>query len=254
MRNIALKLSFDGTDFHGYQIQKNAHTIESEITNALKKLTNENIKIVGCGRTDSGVHAYEYFINFKTESKIPVEKFPDAINANINSDISIIKAYIMPDNFHARFSTIKKTYVYRILNRKARDPFEKRFSHKYGGEIDFSKIEQGAKEFIGTHDFSSHKSKGTETKTSIRTIFDCYATKNQDIIEIYITADGFLYNMARTISGTLLDCGTGKTNLEEIKQILESLDRKKAGPTLPANGLFMKKTIYKEEFNEYYWF
>lgn len=244
MRNIKLILSFDGTDFHGYQIQKNAHTIEAELTHAISKITNEDIKIIGCGRTDSGVHAYEYVVNFKTNSKISLEKFPLAINGNINKAISVSCAFEENDDFHARFSTKKKTYVYRILNSKIANPFENRYSYRYGGELDTQKMKQACEKFVGTHDFSSHKSLGTETKTSVRTLFECFIEIKGEIIEITMTADGFLYNMARTIAGTIIKCGSCEIDPQSIDDILSSKDRTKAGPTLPSNGLFMKKTIY----------
>lgn len=244
MRNIVLKIAFDGTDFHGWQIQKNAYTIEEEITKVLQKLTKEEIKIYGCGRTDTGVHALEYILNFKTNSNIPIEKLPDAINSNMHKDISVYEAREENDEFHSRFSAKSKTYVYRIINSKHSIPFENRFAYKYGGKLDIKEMEKACKEFIGEHDFASHKSKGTETKTTIREMYDCKIVQKDDIIEIEMTANGFLYNMARTIAGTILDCGIGKIKSEDIKGILKSKDRTKAGATLVAKGLFMKKTIY----------
>lgn len=244
MTNIKLTLAFDGSDFCGYQIQANAHTIEAELTNAISKITNEKIKIVGCGRTDSGVHAYEYIVNFKTNSNIPIEKLPLAINGNIDKAICVTKAEIVPDDFHARFSVKKKTYVYRILHSKFELPFERFYAYKYGGELSIEAMKEACTFFEGTHDFTSHKSLGTDTKTSVRTMFDCHIECKADIIEIYMTADGFLYNMARTIAGTILNCGSEKILPQDIPEILQNKDRKKAGATLPAHGLFMKYTQY----------
>lgn len=244
MRNIKLLLAFDGTNFSGYQIQENAHTIEAEITSAIEKITREKTKITGCGRTDSGVHAYEYIINFKTNSNIPCEKLPLAINSSVDKAISIISADECDMDFHARFSVLKKTYVYRILNCKIENPFERLYAYKYGGNLDIDSMKKACTFFEGTHDFSSHKSQGTQTKTSIRTIYNCNLVQKGDIIEIEMTADGFLYNMARTISGTILNCGNGKIDPCDIPYILEKKDRKLAGATLPAHGLFMKKTQY----------
>ncbi|MFI3115719.1 MAG: tRNA pseudouridine(38-40) synthase TruA [Clostridia bacterium] len=245
MRNIKLTLSFDGTDFSGYQIQANAHTIEAEIKNSLAHITKEDISIVGCGRTDSGVHAYKYIINFKTNSNISLEKFPLAINGNINKAIVVEKAEECDMDFHARFCVLEKTYVYRILNSKTNIPFERLYTYKYGGELDCEKMSKACEKFVGTHDFTSHKSLGTETKDSIRTIYYCNLERKDDIIEISITANGFLYNMARTIAGTILECGKGKIEPCDIEKIIESKDRRKAGATLPAHGLFMKEIKYK---------
>lgn len=244
MRNIRLTLAFDGSNFHGYQIQKNAHTIEAELMHAITKITQEDVKIIGCGRTDTGVHALSYTVNFKTNSKISVEKFPTAINGNIHSDIAVVKAEEAPDDFHARFSAREKTYVYRILNSKIPNPFLDKHVHRYGGKLDYSKMQSACGFFIGEHDFSSHKSLGTETATSIRNMIDCYITKNDDLIEIYMTANGFLYNMARTIAGTILCCGNGSINPLDIPCIIESKNRELAGATLPARGLFMMGTKY----------
>ncbi len=244
MRNIKITFSFDGSDFHGYQIQPNAHTIESEITNALMKITKEDIKLIGCGRTDAGVHALKYIANFKTNSKITCDKLPIALNSNISDTISISLAEDVSEDFHSRYCVLKKTYVYRIHNSKIRQPFIDKYVYKYGGELDFELMKQASKEFIGTHDFSSHKSLGTETKTSVRTMFDCNIEKIGDIIEITMTADGFLYNMARTIAGTILFCGQKKINPNDIAFILENKDRKLSGPTLQAKGLFMKDIEY----------
>lgn len=244
MKNIRLTMSFDGTDFHGYQIQPNADTIEEELKKVISKLTKENIKIIGCGRTDAGVHAYDYTANFKTNSNIPMEKLPIAINSNIVESISIKKAQIVDDDFHARYSAKTKTYVYRICNNKIISPFDVRYACKHGGTLDIKQMEKACKMFVGTHDFDSHRSVGTDIKNTIRTMQECYLEQNGDILQICMTANGFLYNMARTISGTILYCGMGKIAPQDIHKILESKDRTKAGPTLEAKGLFMKTTTY----------
>lgn len=244
MKNIKLTMSFDGTNFSGYQIQANAHTIEAELTQAIRKITKESIKIIGCGRTDSGVHAYEYIVNFKSNTNIPMQKLPIAINSNTNEAICVEKAEICDDDFHARFSVLEKTYVYRILNSKINNPFERFYAYKYGQPLDIEAMKKACEKFVGTHDFTSHKSLGTDTKTSIRTMFDCHLEKKGNILEIHMTADGFLYNMARTIAGTILNCGNCKISYTDIDDILQSKDRTRAGATLPAHGLFMKYTKY----------
>lgn len=247
MRNIKLELSYDGTSFHGFQIQQNAHTIEAEITNALRIVLHEDIKIIGCGRTDTGVHALHYVVNFETSTNITAEKLVLAINSQLNRAISVFKASDVHEDFHARYDIAEKTYVYRILNSKIRDPFIDNFVYRYGGELDVKKMKQACVYFKGKHDFSSHKSQGTDTKTSVRTMYDIKVTQEGHIIEIEMTANGFLYNMARTIAGTILECGTSKIKPANVPQILLSKNRINAGATLPAKGLFMKHTKYKGE-------
>lgn len=245
MKNIRLDLSYDGTEFHGFQIQQNAHTIEAELQNALRVLTHEDIKIIGCGRTDAGVHALHYVVNFHSDTNIPLDKLVLAINSHIHKSISVFRASYVSNDFHARFDILEKTYVYRILNSKIRDPFANRYVHRFGGELDIIKMREACSFFIGTHDFASHKSLGTPTKDDIRTIIDMKINEIGNIIEIEMTADGFLYNMARTIAGTILDCGTSKIEPIQILDILASKNRSFAGATLPACGLFMKNTVYK---------
>lgn len=248
MRNIALKLSYDGSDFHGWQTQANSTSVQSTLITAASSLFNEDVKIVGCGRTDSGVHAKKYFASVRTTSGIPAEKIPYALNSLLPSSISVMNASDVSDDFHPVHSCVKKEYSYFLYTDKVRNPFfEKRMLH-YRFPFDFDNVCKAASHFIGTHDFSAVRSLGTPVKSTVRTVFSCDVLKNDNIITIKISANGFLYNMARAITGTLLDVASGKISPEDIPNILKSGDRNRAGATAPAYALYMTDVVYPPEF------
>ena len=249
MRNIALVLSYDGRNYHGWQSQTNAVSIQDTLTAATSSLFNENVKITGCGRTDSGVHAKYYVATTRTTSAIPTKKIPFALNSILPSDIAVKNAIEVEDDFHPVHSCIEKEYTYYIYTNQLRDPFLDKTMLHYRHPIDIYKMRTASAYFIGTHDFSSMRSLGTPVKSTVRTIYKCDITKNSNIISIAISANGFLYNMARTIVGTLLDVASGKTPPNDIKSILSNGDRALAGATAPAHALFMTKVIYPEKYN-----
>lgn len=249
MRNIALVLSYDGTNYHGWQSQSNATSIQDTLTNAASSLFNEQVKITGCGRTDTGVHARKYVATTRTNSKIPTKKIAYALNSMLPNDIAIKDAIDVDDDFHPVHSCIEKEYTYYIYTDKLRDPFLDKTMLHYRYPIDIEKLHIAAKQFIGTHDFSAMRSLGTPVKSTIRTIYKCDVLKNSNIITIVISANGFLYNMARTIVGTLLDVSAGKTAPEDIKTILIKGDRSLAGATAPAHALFMTDVKYPKKYN-----
>ncbi len=246
-RNIAIKLSYDGSNYHGWQIQKNDITVGETVQNALALAVGHPVKLVGCGRTDAGVHALRYCANFMTTSKIPTEKIPLAVNTRLPSDIAVSMAVEAEPEFNAIGSCIKKEYVYRILNSRIRAPFLHDRVCFYPSPIDFEKLERACRAFEGTHDFKAVRSVGTETKTTVRTVYYCNAVKNDDIIEVRVCANGFLYNMARAIVGTAVYAGHGKIEPEEIPSLLEKGDRRLTGPTMPPQGLYMSKLWYEGE-------
>lgn len=248
IRNIALKLSYDGTNYHGWQTQANSESIQSTLISAASSLFNENVKIVGCGRTDSGVHAKKYFASVRTPSSIPVERIPHALNSMLPNDISVISALEVSDDFHPVHSCIKKEYSYLLYTDKVRNPFfNKRMLH-YRFPFDIQKVRQAAKHFVGTHDFAAVRSLGTPVKSTVRTVFSCDILQEENIVTIRISANGFLYNMARAITGTLLDVSSGKILPDDIPLILESGDRSRAGATVPPYALYMTDVIYPPEF------
>ncbi len=244
MKNIKLILEFDGTDYCGWQRQKNAMTVQERLENAIKVLTGEEIAVIGCSRTDSGVHAKGFVANFNTASNIPPERYREAINAKLPEDIVVLHSCEVPMSFHSRYSAKGKTYCYTILNSSVRSPLMRKYSYLVKGRLDINSMERAAESFIGTHDFTAFKSTGSSVKTSVRTISDLSITCQEKFIKIYATADGFLYNMVRIIVGTLIDVGRGKTKPESIKDIIELKNRMDAGICVPPEGLTLEKVYY----------
>lgn len=245
-RNIFVTLSYDGTNYHGFQIQKNAVTIQEIFQNALKNVLKCSPEIKGCSRTDSGVHANMYGISFKTDSKIKCENLIFALNRYLPGDMAVTSCKDVDENFHARYSCVAKEYIYKILNSKIRNPFLDKYAFHYWYPIDIDKLNRAAAMFIGKHDFTSFATidKSREASNMVRTIQDLSIKKDGDLIIIKIKADGFLYNMVRIIVGTLLRVAQGKINPEDIPKIISEKNRALAGPTAPAHGLYLNKIFY----------
>lgn len=252
MRNIALRLSYNGSAYHGWQLQKNEVSVCGAVVEALEKTFGHPIKLTGCGRTDAGVHALKYCANFKTDSTIPCEKIPLAVNSRLPQDISVIAACEAAEDFCAIRSCIKKEYTYKILNSRIRDPFLHDRVCFYPSPLDLERMQRAAKAFEGTHDFAAVRSVGTETKTTVRTVHWCQVEQAGELFEIRICADGFLYNMARAIVGTIVYASHGKLEPEEIPALLETRDRRLAGPTMPPQGLYMSRLWYENPVGEMY--
>ena len=246
MKNIALRLRYDGSRYHGWQIQKNEISVAQTVEEALEKALGTRTKVVGCGRTDAGVHALRYCANFHAETNIPMERMPLAVNSRLPDDIAVTDAVEVEENFNAIGSCIKKEYIYKIHNSNIRDPFLKDRVCFYPQRLDMEQFSRAAAAFEGTHDFKAVRSVGTETKTTVRTVYWCRAEKEGDIITVSICADGFLYNMVRAIAGTLTYVGGGKLAPEQVRDVLLACDREQAGPTLPACGLFMNRLWYDD--------
>lgn len=244
MKNIKLVIEYDGSNYSGWQRQKNGTSIEEIVETAIKRIINEEIKIIGSSRTDAGVHARGQVANFVTRSKIPVEKFPSAINSQLPKDIVILDAAEVSSEFHSRYSSKGKRYSYTILNRRIPPAIMKNYVSHCPYILDFNNMLEAAGYFIGTYDFSAFKSTGSSVKTSVRTIRHLELTKEGDIIKMYIEADGFLYNMVRIIAGTLIDVGREKIPAKKIPEVLLNKDRKLAGQTAPAAGLCLEKVYY----------
>jgi len=247
MRNIAVRLRYCGTNYHGWQIQKGLDTVCGMLQRAVEKTVEHKVSVVGCGRTDAGVHAETYVANFRTTSRIPLERLPLALNSRLPEDIAVLSAAEVGEDFNAIGSCIKKQYTYRIYNGAVRDPLLNDRAMFYPVRLDERLMQEAAKHFIGEKDFAAVRSVGTPVKSTVRRLYDCRVTRNGDVIEITVSANGFLYNMARAIAGTLLYVAEGKIKAEEIDSILESGNRTLAGPTLPACGLYMTGVWYNEE-------
>ncbi len=244
MRNIKLTVQYDGTNYHGWQIQENAVTVQEVIENAIKKLTGIRPKLSGCGRTDTGVHAQNYICSFKTDTTIACERFPYALNRYLPKDVVCKNAEDMKPDFDAHKNAIGKTYSYLILNSKYPDAFYNNRAWHYRYELDFEKMKRAAEAFCGTHDFIGFAASGFTVKTTVRTIHYIKIEKENDLIRIDICGNGFLYNMVRIIAGTLVFVGNGKIRAEDIADIIEAKDRKRAGITAPACGLYLSEVYY----------
>ena len=247
MRNIALRLRYDGSAYHGWQVQKNDISVAETLEKALGKVCGHAVKVTGCGRTDAGVHALSYCANFRTESAIPAERLPLAVNSRLPDDIAVLRAVDVPEGFNAIGSCIKKEYVYKIMNTRIRDPFLQRRVCFYPAPLDFERLAAAGAAFEGTHDFAAVRSVGTETKTTVRTVYWCRAERQGELITIAVCADGFLYNMVRAIVGTMVYASHGKLEPEEIPALLEKGDRRLTGPTMPPQGLYLNRVWYEGE-------
>ena len=246
MRNIRLTIEYDGKEFNGWQKQPNKLNIQGTIEKAIEKITGEEIDLMASGRTDRGVHALGQVANFKTDSKLSIEKFPIAINSNMKSSIRIKNAEEVDEKFHSRLSCKRKTYRYVINNSKYGSSIYRNLETHISGKLDVKKMKEASRYFEGEHDFKAFKASGTSSKSSIRTIYKAEVIERPDErIWIELTGSGFLYNMVRIISGTLVDVGLGKIEPKEIKNIIESKDRQKAGKTLAPQGLFLVSVEYK---------
>ena len=244
MKNIALRPRYDGSCYHGWQVQKNAITVAQTMEEALAKVCGERVKLTGCGRTDAGVHALRYCANFHSDCTVPVDRMPLAVNSRLPDDIAVVDAVEVPDDFNAIGSCVKKEYVYKILNSRIPDPFLADRVCFYPQRLDISLMQAAARAFEGTHDFKAVRSEGTQTKTTVRTVYWCRAEKDGDLITVSICANGFLYNMCRAMVGTMVYASYGKLIPEEIPALLEKRDRRLTGPTMPPQGLYLNRVWY----------
>ena len=263
MRNIKLIIEYDGTGFNGWQMQrlkargfprlrsgqarlkvKRLKTIQGEIEKAAKKLFGKKINLTGSGRTDAGVHAKAQVANFRTDSRLPLNNIKNGLNSLLPHRISIVSAEEAPLKFHSRFGSKGKLYKYAIVNRKSRAPLMGRHSAFISYDLDIGAMRKAAKCLIGKKDFKSFQAVDKIERSSVRTVSEIKIVSNPPVIEIYIKADGFLYNMVRNIVGTLIEVGRGRFEPEKVKEILEKKFRPMAGQTAPAKGLCLEKVFY----------
>lgn len=239
MKRIKLIVAYDGTNYCGWQVQPNGETIEGVLNKALSQLLKEDIKVTGASRTDSGVHSLGNVAVFDTETRIPPEKISFALNQRLPEDIVVQDSCQVPDDFHPRHCDSRKTYEYRILNRKFPMPTRRLDTYFFYRKLDLNLMKQGAFYIEGTHDFKSFCSANSPVEDTVRTVFSVQVEAVNDIITIRVTGSGFLYNMVRIIAGTLIQVGLGEIQPEDIPDILEAKNRSAAGPTAPAHGLTM---------------
>ena len=250
MKRILLTIAYDGTNYSGWQKQKDEAviTVEGELTKALRLLfRNPALECIGASRTDAGVHALGQRAVIDVETSIPAEKIPLAIRSFLPADIVVTKAEEVAEAFHPRFDCVKKTYEYRFWNAPAKNPKERLYSAYVQKPLDVERMNEGAKAFLGTHDFAAFCAAGAQVSTTVRTIFDCHVEKQGESVRILVTGDGFLYNMVRIMVGTVLEIAAGIKAPGCIPQIIESRDRAMAGFTAPAWGLYLDQVFYDNE-------
>ncbi len=244
MRNIKLTIEYDGKKFGGWQKQPNELNIQGEIEQAIKQITGEDVELNASGRTDSGVHALGQVANFKTNSNLDIEKFAVAINSKLKKSIVIKKAEEVPENFHARYNCKGKKYRYIINNSYQGTAIYRDLECHIPQKLDIEKMQEGIKFFEGKHDFKGFKASGTSGKSTVREIYKAEVKQDGERIIIELTGNGFMYNMVRIISGTIVDVGLGKITPNQIPDIINAKDRTKAGKTLPASGLYLVEVYY----------
>lgn len=244
---IRLLVAYDGTNYHGWQMQANAVSVEEVLTGALRGLLREEIELAGASRTDAGVHALGNVAVFDTETRIPPEKIAIAVNQRLPEDIRVMRSEQVSDSFHPRYAKSRKTYEYAITNAGIQLPTKRLYSYFVYIPLDIEVMVRAAGYFIGEHDFGGFCSAGSQVKSTVRTVYDIKVMVDGEDIKIRITGNGFLYNMVRIIAGTLVEVGMGRRKPETIRQALLQADRSLAGPTAPANGLTLIRIEYDHE-------
>lgn len=246
MRHLKITLAYEGTAYAGWQVQPEKHgpTVQGTVEAALSRLTGEKIRVAAAGRTDAGVHARGQVISFGTNSAIPVERWPWALNSVLPDDIVALEAAEVGPDFHARFSAKSKTYLYCIDNGLFPDVFWRRFAWHVRQPLDLFSMEKGAAYLKGRHDFRAFAAAGRPVKSFVREIKDIGWTRRDNLLYLHITADGFLYHMVRIIVGTLVEIGLRKRQPEDMAAILASRRRELAGPTAPPQGLCLERVEY----------
>jgi tRNA pseudouridine38-40 synthase len=251
MRTLKLTLSYDGTDFSGWQVRPNQRTVQGVLSDACTQLFRTPIKPTGAGRTDAGVHALGQVASLETDSAFPLDRIRDALNGNLPGDVSVVRVEEAPEGFNARFSAKSKHYRYRILDSRVPDPHERRTSWQVKQGLDIEAVRAGAAHLVGEHDFASlakvDASKplpGAEIRSTVRTLYSVDAIRLGNIMALDVRGDGFLYNMVRAIAGTLVEVGRGRRPPGWVGEALAARDRSAAGPTAPPQGLFLVEVVY----------
>ena len=246
MRNIKLILEYIGTNYHGWQSQTGSGnaTIQETLEKAIESLSGEQSRTTSSGRTDAGVHAWGHVANFSTNSTLPPAAWAPALNRHLPADIRVLSSEEVPADFHARYSAKGKVYEYRILNRKAPSALLRDRAWHVDRKLNVAAMRRAAAVLVGRHDFSSFRSAGCNAKTPVRSLRSLKITRSGDRITVRLEADAFLMHMARNIAGTLVEAGLGRFNAGEVRKILRSRDRKQAGKTAPAHGLYLVSVTY----------
>jgi len=249
-RNVLLVIAYDGTAYHGWQTQSAAPSIQGIVSAALAEITGETVSLTGSGRTDAGTHARGLVANFFTESKIPTDRFPFALNGRLPRDIRILSAHDVPESFHARKSARSKIYRYQIYNGTILPPHLLREYFHFPYSLDFDRMSAAAWHFQGTHDFASYAKTGSAVSNTVRHIFRCDLRRQGARIYLTVEGNGFLHHMVRNMAGTLLEVGRGLISLSDFVVLFGKRDRTQAGFTAPANGLILVKVRYCRDISQ----
>ena len=244
MKRILLTISYDGTNYSGWQKQKNAVTVQGEFDKACSTLFKTDVESIGASRTDAGVHALGQRAVIDVDTSIPAEKIPLALNPLLPDDIVVTHAEEVDADFNPRFKALKKTYEYSIYNAPFRNPIYRNYSEYVRCELDLDSMRTACEAFVGEHDFRAFCASGNSSKTTVRTIYSLDIEKDGDFIKIRVTGNGFLYNMVRIIAGTLIYVGEGRIAPDDLPEIIASGDRRKAGKTAGPSGLVLVKIMY----------
>lgn len=239
--------AYRGTNYHGFQIQNNAVTVQEVLQKGVSVVLNEKVSIIGCSRTDTGVHANQFCFNVHTNSQINTRGFIRGVNGHLPDDISILSCEEVPENFHARFDCKGKEYIYKIHCSESKNPFASDLMFHYRRKLDLDAIRKASSYFVGTHDFSSFCADCTNVSTTIRTIYSLEIENYGDTVIVLVKGDGFLYNMIRIIVGTLIDVSEGRFLPDDIPEIITAKNRLRAGRTAMAHGLYLNRVFYNEK-------
>lgn len=243
-RHIALTSAYQGTAYSGWQLQDNAPSIQGELEKGLHRLLKKPVRIRGCSRTDAGVHARQHVSSFRAETSIPLERLPLALGTVLPPDIVVLEARHAAEDFDPRYHAKGKRYDYQIWNHPRPNPFFRPFSYHEPRPLDIEAMQKAASYLKGRKDYRTFRAAGFETKTSIRTLFDCRVTKDRELVTMTVRGDAFLYNMVRILAGTLLYVGLGMIEPDAMPEIIASGDRTRAGKTLGPQGLFLERVYY----------
>jgi tRNA pseudouridine38-40 synthase len=246
MRRLKITLEYDGTNFDGFQKQSGTkqRTVQGVLEESLFRLTGEKVAIIGAGRTDSGVHAYGQVVHFETGSPIPVERFCEALKGQLPPDIAAVDATVVDASFHARYSAVAKKYCYLVLNSRKPMALWRNYCYRYPYPLNISAVKECAEVLIGEHDFRAFSASGSSEKSTVRRLFSVDTEQQGGLIRFTVVGNGFLYKMMRLIVGTLLEVGSGKLSLEQVRQLLKTGERGKGGATAPPQGLYLLKVFY----------
>ncbi len=245
MRNLLVNISFNGANYHGYQVQKNAVAVAQILQDAIERVIGVREDIVGCSRTDTGVHANSYYFNMKTENSIPCDRFVYAMNRALPADICVNSCVEADLDFHSRYNAKAKEYIYKIWNSKIKNPFMQNMVYQYGYNLDIELLNKACKDFLGTHDFKAFCSAGGKDIPTVRTIYECEIYREGDMVIFRVLGNGFLYNMVRIMVGTLIRINEGVIAPDAIPDIIASKNRQNAGKTAQAKGLYLNRVLYE---------